>query len=87
MYKTPICMVIGVVAFFVGGMSLGAPGASESPASREFPAASTSAKPPVLVNITRGKDDLHAGSMALALAQSAIKEGHPVVVFHLSGKC
>jgi uncharacterized protein involved in oxidation of intracellular sulfur len=41
----------------------------------------TSSKQPILVNITRGKNDLHAVSMALALAQSAIKDGRPAVVF------
>ncbi len=39
------------------------------------------AKAPILVNITRGKDDLHAVSMALALAQSARKGNRPTVVF------
>jgi len=35
----------------------------------------------VLVNITRGKDDLHAVSMALALAQHALEDGRSAVVF------
>jgi predicted peroxiredoxin/copper chaperone CopZ len=41
----------------------------------------TSSKQPILVNITRGKNDLHAVSMALALAQSAIKDGRTTFVF------
>jgi len=41
----------------------------------------TSSKQPILVNITRGKNDLQAVSMALALAQSAIKDGRTAVVF------
>jgi copper chaperone CopZ/predicted peroxiredoxin len=43
--------------------------------------ATTSSKQPILVNITRGKNELHAVSMALGLAQSAIKDGRPAVVF------
>jgi copper chaperone CopZ/predicted peroxiredoxin len=41
----------------------------------------TSSKQPILVNITRGKNDLHAVSMALALAQSALKDGRTALVF------
>jgi copper chaperone CopZ/predicted peroxiredoxin len=41
----------------------------------------TSSKQPILVNITRGKNELHAVSMALALAQSAIKDGRTAAVF------
>jgi copper chaperone CopZ/predicted peroxiredoxin len=41
----------------------------------------TSSKQPILVNITRGKNELHAVSMALALAQSAIKDGRTAIVF------
>lgn len=44
-------------------------------------ASATSGKQPILVNITRGKNDLHAVSMALGLAQSAIKDGRPAAVF------
>lgn len=45
------------------------------------PATTTSAKQPILVNITRGKNELHAVSMALALAQSALKDGRSASVF------
>jgi predicted peroxiredoxin len=41
----------------------------------------TAAKPPILVNVTRGKDQLHAVAMAIALAQSAIKDGHAATIF------
>lgn len=41
----------------------------------------TPGKQPLMVNITRGKNELHAVSMALGLAQSAIKDGRNVVVF------
>ena len=40
-----------------------------------------SSKQPILVNLTRGKTELHAVSMALGLAQSAVKDGRPCVVF------
>jgi copper chaperone CopZ/predicted peroxiredoxin len=49
--------------------------------AEEHPAVATAAKPPILVNITRGKDQLHAVSMAIALAQSAIKDGRPATIF------
>ncbi len=39
------------------------------------------AKQPVLINITRGKEELHAVSMALAFAQAAAKDGRRVAVF------
>jgi copper chaperone len=43
--------------------------------------ASASSKQPILVNITRGKNELHAVSMAIGLAQSAIKDGRSATVF------
>ncbi len=51
-----------------------------APAARP-PAAAMAAKMPILVNITRGKDQLHAVAMAIALAQSAIKDGRTATVF------
>ncbi len=39
------------------------------------------AKPPILVNVTRGKDQLHAVAMAIGLAQSAIKDGRGATIF------
>ena len=38
-------------------------------------------KQPILVNITRGRNDLHAVSMAIGLAQSAIKDGRKAAIF------
>jgi copper chaperone CopZ/predicted peroxiredoxin len=38
-------------------------------------------KPPIFVNITRGKNELHAVSMAVGLAQSALKDGREATVF------
>jgi copper chaperone CopZ/predicted peroxiredoxin len=40
-----------------------------------------SGKQPLLINITRGKNELHAVSMAIGLAQSAIKDGRTASVF------
>jgi uncharacterized protein len=51
-----------------------------APASQP-PAAAATAKPPILVNIARGKDHLHAVAMAIALAHSAIKDGRTATVF------
>jgi copper chaperone CopZ/predicted peroxiredoxin len=53
--------------------------ASESQSTSAMP--TTSSKQPIFVNITRGKNELHAVSMAIGLAQSAIKDGRPAVVF------
>ena len=51
-------------------------------AAQSAPAtAATSNKQPIFINITRGKNELHAVSMALALAQSAIKNRRPAIVF------
>jgi predicted peroxiredoxin len=38
-------------------------------------------KPGVFVNVVSGPDDLHAVSMGLSLAGSALERGHKVVVF------
>lgn len=38
-------------------------------------------KPTVVVNITRGKDDLHAACMAIGLAEDALKAGRRSVIF------
>jgi copper chaperone CopZ/predicted peroxiredoxin len=51
-------------------------------AAQSTPAtAAAPTKQPILVNITRGKNELHAVSMALALAQSALKDGRRAAVF------
>jgi copper chaperone CopZ/predicted peroxiredoxin len=49
--------------------------ASEAPG-----AARSSGKPPIFVNVTRGTNDVHAVSMALGLAQSALKDGRKATV-------
>jgi predicted peroxiredoxin len=51
-------------------------------ASSFSPAALAASKAPgVFVNLTHGQRDLHATSMGLALAKSALEKGHSVVVF------
>ena len=53
-------------------------------AAKQHPAATaaaTATKPPILVNVTRGKDQLHAVAMAIGLAQSAIKDGRGATIF------
>lgn len=53
-----------------------------APATPITPAvAASSGKQPILVNITRGKNNLHGVSMALGLAQSAIKNGRQAFLF------
>ncbi|MDR3405085.1 MAG: DsrE family protein [Chthoniobacter sp.] len=50
-------------------------------ASAQTPATEKAEKPTVVVNITRGEDDLHAVSMAIGLASNAIKAGRRSVIF------
>lgn len=45
------------------------------------PSAQAQVKPPVLVNMTSGLDDLHAISMGLGIARNAAEAGHDVLVF------
>jgi predicted peroxiredoxin len=42
---------------------------------------SQTSQPPLLVNLTHGKSDLHAASMGLGLAKAALEQGSAVVVF------
>lgn len=51
------------------------------PAAPQTTTAATTAKAPILVNMTRGRGDLHAASMALSLARTALERGHAVTVF------
>jgi predicted peroxiredoxin len=43
--------------------------------------AATPAKAALLINVTSGKENLHAASMGLNLAKMALASGHEVVVF------
>ncbi len=56
-------------------------GKSAAAAASESAPAAASGKAPILVNITRGKNDIHAVSMAIGLAQSALKDGRKAAVF------
>jgi uncharacterized protein involved in oxidation of intracellular sulfur len=92
MSKTASCLAIGVVAFLTGGVSLQLVTHLQDSQAQANPAAlqtvqgglsatAASSKPPLVVNITRGKHELHAVSMAIGLAQAAIKDGRTAVVF------
>jgi predicted peroxiredoxin len=59
----------------------GASALAASPALAQAAASEAGAKPTVVVNITRGKDELHAVSMAIGLASDAIKAGRRSVIF------
>ncbi|HRC55921.1 MAG TPA: DsrE family protein [Kofleriaceae bacterium] len=61
-------------------LGLGACG-KQAVSTPDAPTAAVAAKAPLLVNITSGKNDLHAVSMALGLAKMAAEHGHQVVVF------
>ena len=67
-----------IVAAIVAAGYKGKPAAADGGMAKQ-PAAD--AKAPVLINITRGKEELHAVSMALAFAQAAAKDGRRVAVF------
>ena len=85
MSKATSCVVVGVVAFIMGGLFfvaiVGYKDQSAFAAQNTPATTATSAKQPILVNITRGKGELHAVSMALGLAQAAIKDGRSAAVF------
>lgn len=51
-----------------------------TPNSQAAPA-TASAKAALLINVTSGKENLHAASMGLNLAKTALEAGHEVVVF------
>jgi predicted peroxiredoxin len=69
--------IIAAVALALTGVSALLP----SSASAQAPATERAEKPTVVVNITRGIDDLHAASMAIGLATDAMKAGRRSVIF------
>jgi predicted peroxiredoxin len=69
--------ILAALVLALAGVSALAP----SPAFAQVPASGASAKPTVVVNITHGKDDLHAVSMAIGLASDAITAGRRAVIF------
>ncbi len=64
-------------AVVVGAFVAGVKGRARRRGSRARTAAGKAA---LFINVTRGREDVHAVSMALALARSALDEGRRVVV-------
>jgi predicted peroxiredoxin len=61
-------------------LNFGCATTSATPNSQTAPA-TASAKAALLINVTSGKENLHAVSMGLNLAKTALEAGHEVVVF------
>ena len=80
MSKRALYLVVAA-AVLVGGLSLRLASFAEDAPAKPDPSAGTNSKQPILVNITRGKAELHAVSMALGLAQAALKDGRQAIVF------
>lgn len=82
MKTTPLRSIITVIALALTGVTpLFQPTLSAQSAEGEKASASSEAKPTVVVNITRGTDDLHSASMGISLASNAIKAGRRAVIF------
>lgn len=77
MVRSLACSVVAVLALGLHGCAKEA----QSPAGAPATTTAASAKAPILVNITRGRADLHAVSMGLDLAKTALERGHRVTVF------
>jgi hypothetical protein len=77
MVRSNTLPLLVAVALGLGGC------ARQSQAPVSSPATTTAAnmKAPMLVNITRGRGDLHAVSMGLSVARAALEKGHRVTVF------
>lgn len=69
-----------VVGAFVGGMR-GTARKRRPRARKAGGKAGKAHKAALFINLTRGKEDVHAISMALGLACSALRDGHEVVLF------
>jgi predicted peroxiredoxin len=52
-----------------------------APRQQQQPAAALASKPVLLINLTSGRDDLHAVTMALMAAASAQQAGWPTIVY------
>lgn len=70
--------IIAVIALLLAGTF---PVLSPSPASAQTPATEKVERPTVVVNITHGEDDLHAVSMGIGLASTALKAGRRSIIF------
>jgi predicted peroxiredoxin len=71
----------GLLARLFIGAALVSTGCATTSANTNPQTAGTPAKAGLLINVTSGKDNLHAASMGLNLAQTALAAGHEVVVF------
>jgi len=69
--------IISILVLALAGLSPLLP----STASAQISSAKTAAKPTVMVNITCGKEDLHAACMGIGLASNAIKAGRRSDIF------
>lgn len=69
--------ILAVLVLVLAGIS----GLVSSLSFAQGQASASAEKPTVVVNITRGKDDLHAVSMAIGLASDAIKAGRRSIIF------
>lgn len=77
MTTIPRRATLAVLFLALAGTSALAP----SPAFAQAQASGTGEKPTVVVNITRGKDELHAVSMGIGLATDALMAGRRSVIF------
>jgi uncharacterized protein len=73
--EVPTEMILAAISA-VGYKAQPATGGQDQSAAR-----ATSAMPPILINLTHGKNDLHPACMAIKLAHTALKDGRSVVVF------
>jgi len=74
-------IVAAAAAVLIVGFSLRFATVADDAKVKANPSVGDSSKQPILVNITRGKTEMHAVSMALGLAQSALKDGRQAIVF------
>jgi predicted peroxiredoxin len=76
-----VAIAVSCSALMLNGCSNSSGDAASDTATRDDAAASQSDAYGVVLNITRGKDDLHAVSMAVALAIHSLEHGHKTVIF------
>ena len=74
-------ITVSSASLMLTGCSNSSGDAASSNATHNDTAASQSAPYGVVLNITSGKDDLHAVSMAVALAIHSLEHGHKTVIF------
>jgi len=74
-------IMISCSAIMSGGCSNSSDDGAAPKPTDDRTASSQSDSYGVVLNITRGKDDLHAVSMAVALANHSLEHGHETVIF------